>query len=90
MSRLFGTDGVRGLANETLTVELSVQLAQAASPVLGAEAFDAAAEAAKTLQFQLARVASGRTPRIETAAQAFVDGHLTGMLAVREALGLEE
>lgn len=41
MSRLFGTDGVRGLANETLTVELSVQLAQAASPVLGAEAFDA-------------------------------------------------
>ena len=38
MSRLFGTDGVRGLANETLTVELSVQLAQAAAPVLGAEA----------------------------------------------------
>ncbi|NNM37823.1 phosphoglucosamine mutase [Micrococcus luteus] len=38
---MFGTDGVRGLANETLTVELSVQLAQAASPVLGAEAFDA-------------------------------------------------
>ncbi|MDY6056145.1 phosphoglucosamine mutase [Micrococcus sp.] len=41
MSRLFGTDGVRGLANETLTVELSVQLAQAAAPVLGAEAFEA-------------------------------------------------
>ena len=41
MSRLFGTDGVRGLANETLTVELSVQLAQAAAPVLGAEAFAA-------------------------------------------------
>lgn len=55
-----------------------------------AEAFDAAAEAAKTLQFQLARVASGRTPRIETAGQAFVSGHLAGMLAAREALGLEE
>lgn len=41
MSRLFGTDGVRGLANETLTVELSVQLAQAAAPVLGAEALEA-------------------------------------------------
>ncbi|MBB4735699.1 phosphoglucosamine mutase [Micrococcus cohnii] len=38
MSRLFGTDGVRGLANETLTVELSLQLAQAAAPVLGADA----------------------------------------------------
>ena len=35
MSRLFGTDGVRGLANETLTVELSVQLAQAAAIVPG-------------------------------------------------------
>ena len=41
MSRLFGTDGVRGLANETLTVELSLQLAQAAAPVLGAEALEA-------------------------------------------------
>ncbi|MFC7401011.1 phosphoglucosamine mutase [Citricoccus sp. GCM10030269] len=35
MSRLFGTDGVRGLANGTLTVELSIQLAQAAAVVLG-------------------------------------------------------
>ena len=33
--KFFGTDGVRGLANETLTVELSLRLAQAAAVVLG-------------------------------------------------------
>ena len=37
MSRLFGTDGVRGLANGTLTAELALQLAQAAAVVLGHE-----------------------------------------------------
>lgn len=35
MARLFGTDGVRGLANRDITVELAVQLAQAAAVVLG-------------------------------------------------------
>ena len=35
MPRLFGTDGVRGLANSDITVELSLQLAQAAAVVLG-------------------------------------------------------
>ncbi|GAA1342600.1 phosphoglucosamine mutase [Arthrobacter roseus] len=35
MSRLFGTDGVRGLANGLITAELSLQLAQAAAVVLG-------------------------------------------------------
>jgi phosphoglucosamine mutase len=35
VSRLFGTDGVRGLANHDLTVELSLGLAQAAAVVLG-------------------------------------------------------
>ena len=34
MSRLFGTDGVRGLANGTLTAELALGLAQAAAQVL--------------------------------------------------------
>ena len=38
MARLFGTDGVRGLANRTLTVELAVSLAQAAAIVLGEDA----------------------------------------------------
>jgi phosphoglucosamine mutase len=35
MPRLFGTDGVRGLANDDVTVELSLGLAQAAAIVLG-------------------------------------------------------
>jgi phosphoglucosamine mutase len=34
MSRLFGTDGVRGLANHELTADLALHLAQAASQVL--------------------------------------------------------
>lgn len=38
MARLFGTDGVRGLANRDLTAELALQLAQAAAIVLGEEA----------------------------------------------------
>jgi phosphoglucosamine mutase len=35
MGRLFGTDGVRGLANRDLTVELALDLAVAAAHVLG-------------------------------------------------------
>lgn len=35
MARLFGTDGVRGVANRDLTVSLSLSLAQAAACVLG-------------------------------------------------------
>lgn len=35
MARLFGTDGVRGTANELITPELSMHLAQAAAVVLG-------------------------------------------------------
>ena len=35
MPRLFGTDGVRGLANGVLTVDLALNLAQAAAVVLG-------------------------------------------------------
>lgn len=34
MGRLFGTDGVRGLANEALTCDLAYQLGQAAAYVL--------------------------------------------------------
>lgn len=37
MARLFGTDGVRGLANRDLTAELTVDLAVAAAHVLRAE-----------------------------------------------------
>jgi len=42
MSQLFGTDGVRGVANEKITVELATQLAQAAAVVLGHETSDSA------------------------------------------------
>ena len=38
MARLFGTDGVRGLANRDLTVETSLLLAQSAAIVLGESA----------------------------------------------------
>ncbi|CAB4631812.1 unannotated protein [freshwater metagenome] len=38
MARLFGTDGVRGLANRDITVESALKLAQAAAIVLGEEA----------------------------------------------------
>jgi phosphoglucosamine mutase len=38
MARLFGTDGVRGLANRDLTVDLALNLAQCGADVLGREA----------------------------------------------------
>ena len=34
MGRLFGTDGVRGVANELLTPELALKIGQAAAMVL--------------------------------------------------------
>ncbi|MGB3603714.1 MAG: phosphoglucosamine mutase [Gordonia sp. (in: high G+C Gram-positive bacteria)] len=40
MARLFGTDGVRGRANDQLTPELALDLASAAVRVLGADTFD--------------------------------------------------
>ncbi len=40
MNKLFGTDGVRGLANGLITAELSLQLAQAAAVVLGHNAVE--------------------------------------------------
>lgn len=38
MARLFGTDGVRGLANKHITVDLALKLAQATAVVLGQDA----------------------------------------------------
>ena len=38
MARLFGTDGVRGVANRDLTVDLALKLSQAAASVLGEKA----------------------------------------------------
>ena len=41
MARLFGTDGVRGLANRDVTAELALDLAVAAAHVLGRSAREA-------------------------------------------------
>lgn len=59
MTRLFGTDGVRGLANRTLTVDLAVRLGAAAAAVLAA---DAAAGAVNGSPRPLAVI--GRDPRV--------------------------
>lgn len=40
MGRLFGTDGVRGLANKDITADLALQLGEAAARVLAAEVTD--------------------------------------------------
>ncbi|BDD81318.1 phosphoglucosamine mutase [Tsukamurella pulmonis] len=40
MGRLFGTDGVRGLANKDLTADLALRLSAAAAAVLGAHDLD--------------------------------------------------
>jgi phosphoglucosamine mutase len=55
MARLFGTDGVRGLANRDITVESALSIAQAAAIVLGA---DARSRGAKP------KAVIGRDPRI--------------------------
>lgn len=54
MARLFGTDGVRGRANDQLTPELALGLASAAVCVLGAEALNSGSRP---------RVVVGRDPR---------------------------
>jgi phosphoglucosamine mutase len=55
MTRLFGTDGVRGLANRDITVESAVSLAQAAAFILGEET---------RLRGDKPRAVIGRDPRI--------------------------
>lgn len=46
MARLFGTDGVRGLANDLLTPALAVQLGEAAAQVLTRQGLQALAQRA--------------------------------------------
>jgi phosphoglucosamine mutase len=62
MARLFGTDGVRGLANREITVELALGLAQAAAVVLGKG------------RFADGRRASGRRPIAVIARDPRVSG----------------
>jgi phosphoglucosamine mutase len=73
MPRLFGTDGVRGLANEDLTVELALGLAQAAAVVLGKG------------QHADGRRASGRRPIAVVARDPRVSGEF---LSAAVAAGL--
>ncbi len=73
MPRLFGTDGVRGLANETLTVELALRLAQASAVVLGKG------------RYADGRRASGRRPIAVIARDPRVSGEF---LASAVAAGL--
>ncbi|MEZ5117312.1 MAG: phosphoglucosamine mutase [Candidatus Nanopelagicales bacterium] len=84
MARLFGTDGVRGLANRDLTAELAVDLAVAAAHVLGDVGAFAGSEGRRP------RAVVGRDPRasgefLEAAvvaglASAGVDVLLVGVL----------
>ena len=55
MARLFGTDGVRGLANRDITADSTLKLAQAAAIVLGKEARS---------RGQKPKAVIGRDPRI--------------------------
>ncbi|WP_132993993.1 phosphoglucosamine mutase [Gordonia zhaorongruii] len=58
MARLFGTDGVRGRANDQLTAELALRLASAAVSVLGADTNSGPDESGRR-----PRVVVGRDPR---------------------------
>ena len=78
MGRLFGTDGVRGLANCDLTAELALDLAVAAAHVLGeAGAFDG----------HRARAIVGRDPRAsgEFLSSAVVAGLASAGIDVEDA-----
>jgi len=73
MPRLFGTDGVRGLANKDITVELALGLAQSAAVVLGQG------------RFADGRRASGRRPIAVVARDPRVSGEF---IAAAVAAGL--
>ena len=63
MTRLFGTDGVRGLANRTLTADLALRLGAAAAAVLAAETGPGGAGSAHTGSSRPLAVV-GRDPRV--------------------------
>lgn len=78
MPRLFGTDGVRGLANRDLTADLALHLAQAGARVLGAEARSAG---------RRPRAVLGRDPRIsgQFLGAAVAAGLASGGVDVQDA-----
>ena len=81
MGRIFGTDGVRGLANRDLTAELAVDLAVAAAHILG----EAGAFADRRPTAVVARDPRASGEFLEAAvvaglASAGVDVHLLGVV----------
>lgn len=81
MGRIFGTDGVRGLANRDLTAELAVDLAVAAAHILG----EAGAFADRRPTAVVARDPRASGEFLEAAvvaglASAGVDVHLLGVI----------
>ena len=81
MGRIFGTDGVRGLANRDLTAELAVDLAVAAAHILG----EAGAFADQRPTAVVARDPRASGEFLEAAvvaglASAGVDVHLLGVI----------
>ncbi|MDM4761455.1 phosphoglucosamine mutase [Galbitalea sp. SE-J8] len=79
MPRLFGTDGVRGLANQDITVELAMGLAQSAAVVLGQG------------RFADGRRASGRRPLAVVARDPRVSGEFiaTAVMAGLASSGVD-
>ena len=77
MGRLFGTDGVRGLANQELTAELALDLAVAASRVLG-ESAAVADSSVNGRPLRRLRAVIGRDPR---ASGEFLAAAVTAGLA---------
>jgi len=76
MPRLFGTDGVRGLANADLTPELALTLATAAARVLTAPPWSVASDEAVVRREAARRVAvelAGRGPQAEVTADEPTD-----------------
>ena len=73
MARLFGTDGVRGLANDLLTPALAVQLGEAAARVLTKDT-----SAARSSRSGRPRAIVGRDTR---ASGEFLDHAISAGLA---------
>ena len=82
MGRLFGTDGVRGVANSDLTAELAVDLSVAAAHVLG--------EAGAFGDGHRPRALVGRDPRASGEfLEAAVVAGLASFIPARKAARLD-
>ena len=66
MGRLFGTDGVRGVANEKLTCELALEIGRAAAMVLSDSARRASSASMRISETVLSRAAGSLSPSRKT------------------------